>query len=386
MVKTRSEDTIILNGFNPSQTKMEPVYDALYHFCEIKKSFDESSRFNIILFQEDGSRFLEHFTLYQENILTVFRALYPTITKGNLSGGIFLAISIIINTYKKVSQKTFRLIILTDSGSSKIPKLFMPILEILIDQIKNLPFFIDIVRLNTDDLEEDEKLMDLIGRCNGGIHETNSEELLKDLLELLALKREIEVSSLIEEKNYTIPLENQQFYINLAELPIKQEELETCSICFKKDDKPMVKCPNCDAVTHTDCWFLWTAKSSIGIPHIFRCHNCYYLISLPKDYVQRMGLATRVNSAQIMPKKSFDEIYEHLEKLEAESSPELATFEYHMENPEIVGDLGALREISEKGFTIENNDEEIKFILCPHCYKMITSVYTLCPVCHKKIK
>ena len=120
----------------------------------------------------------------------------------------------------------------------------MPILENIIDQVKDMPFFIDIIRLNVDDYEEDAKLMNLVRRCNGGIHEINNVELLYDILEFLALKREIEVSSLIESKDYIIPHENQSFYENLAEIPIEVEKPEICSICFQKDERPIVTCPN----------------------------------------------------------------------------------------------------------------------------------------------
>ena len=87
MVKTRSEDTLILNGFTPGETAMGLVYEALENFCEIKKSIDESSRFNIILFQEEGPNYLEHFTLNPENILIALKSLEPVIVKGNIGGG-----------------------------------------------------------------------------------------------------------------------------------------------------------------------------------------------------------------------------------------------------------------------------------------------------------
>ena len=79
MAKTRSEDTLILNAFTPGVTFMEPVYNAVEHFCKIKKKIDESSRFNIILFQEDGPNYLEHFTLNPKNILIALKSLEPVI-------------------------------------------------------------------------------------------------------------------------------------------------------------------------------------------------------------------------------------------------------------------------------------------------------------------
>ncbi|MFX1388020.1 MAG: hypothetical protein ACFE9M_12455 [Promethearchaeota archaeon] len=386
MAKTRSEDTIILNGLTPGVTFMEPVYKAIEHFCEIKKSIDESSRFNLILFQEDGPNYLENFTLNPENISNTLKSLSPLIIRGNLSGGIFVAISLIINVFKKVSHKTFRLIILTDSGSFRIPKLFMPILEILIDQIKNMPFFIDIVRLNVDDYEEDKKLMNLVRRCNGGIHEINSVTLLYDILEFLALKREIEVSSLIEGKNYIIPPEYQQFYKNLAELPIEIEKSEACSICFQKDDRPIVKCPNCGVLTHKACWALWTSKSSIGIPHVFRCHNCYKLIKLEKDFVQRMKLAKKVELAQILPQKDLQDIHDYLVSLEAGGDPKIVSVETPLARPKEFESLGNLDNDLEEVQVPEFGNDEMKFILCPYCLKMISAGNKKCPNCNRTFK
>ncbi|MFX1393688.1 MAG: hypothetical protein ACFFAH_08940 [Promethearchaeota archaeon] len=386
MTKTRSEDTLIINGLTPGVTFMESVYKAIEHFCEIKKSIDESSRFNIILFQEDGPNYLENFTLNPENILNTLKSLSPFIIRGNISGGILVAISFIINVFKKVSHKTFRLIILTDSGSFKIPKLFMPILDILINQIKNMPFFIDIVRLNVDDYEEDKKLMNLVRRCNGGIHEINSVTLLYDILEFLALKREIEVSSLIEGKNYIIPSENQQFYINLAEIPIEIEKSDVCSICFQKDDRPIVKCPNCDIITHKACWALWTSKSSIGIPHVFRCHNCYNLIKLEKDFVQRIKLAKKVELAQILPKKNLQEIHNYLESLEAGEEIKIVSADTPLARPKEFESLGNLDDDPEEVQVPEFGDDEMKFILCPYCLKMIPAGNKKCPNCHRTFK
>ena len=151
MPKTRSEDTLILFALTPGITSMTPVYNALTLLSNLKKDGDSSSRFNIIFFQEDGPNYLENFTLNAEYIVMALKSLEPVIVKGNVGGGIFLGISIIIDVFKKVSEKSFRLIILTDSGTPKIAKLYMPILETMIDQIKGMPFFIDIVRIDVED-------------------------------------------------------------------------------------------------------------------------------------------------------------------------------------------------------------------------------------------
>ena len=137
--KTRSEDTLIFNALTPDITNMETVYQAIEEFCNIKKKADPSERFNIILFQEDGPNYLEDFTLNPENILIALKSLEPILVKANVAGGIFVALTFIIQVFKKISEKCFRLIILTDSGSLKIPKSYIPALQDLIDSVHTFP-------------------------------------------------------------------------------------------------------------------------------------------------------------------------------------------------------------------------------------------------------
>lgn len=386
MGKTRSEDTLILNGLTPEITKMKPIYKALKHFFETKKSIDYSSRFNIILFQEDGPNYLESFTLNPENVLIALKSLEPIIVKANIGGGIFVAVSFIIDVFKKIPEKTFRLIVLTDSGTPIIPKLQMPVLQNLIDQVKDMPFFIDIIRLNIEDLEEDKKLMDLAKRCNGGIHEINKSELLYDILEFLALKREIDPRNLLESKTYVIPPENHYFYENLADIPLEITKKEKCSICHKKDNNPILKCKTCGIITHRTCWALWTSISSIGIPNVFRCHNCYSLLKLEKDFIQKIKLAEQVKQANILLKWDIEDIYNHLESLEVKDGPKIVSVENPMSSLEISEDFSYSEEKSEESKIFVTDNSEIKFILCPFCYKMITTNYTRCPNCFRNLK
>ncbi|TFG30762.1 MAG: hypothetical protein EU532_00285 [Promethearchaeota archaeon] len=387
MTKSFSEDTLILNALSPGITSMTAVYSALTLFTNLKKDGDTSSRFNIIFFQEDGPNYLENFTLNPEYIIMALKSLEPAIVKGNVGGGIFLGIAILIDVFKKISEKSFRLIILTDSGTPKISKLYLPVLETMIDQIKNMPFFMDIIRIDIEDLEEDTKLMKLAGICNGSIYRINNVDSLPSILEILALKREVSSETKYNSKQISIPKENQQFYINLAEYPIELTRPETCSICGLKDYNAMVKCPNCGIVAHKICWALWTEESTIGIPHIFRCHNCYNLIKLEKDFIEKVKLAKKVKEAQILPQKNILDIKEYLESLETQDGPKIV----HIHDPMGIPS----EEFIEEGYNFNENreeeiatedGEEVRFILCPHCFKMITNQYKRCPNCHRILK
>ena len=389
MPKTRSEDTLILFALTPGITSMTPVYNALTLLSNLKKDGDSSSRFNIIFFQEDGPNYLENFTLNAEYIVMALKSLDPVIVKGNVGGGIFLGISIIIDVFKKVSEKSFRLIILTDSGTPKIAKLYMPILETMIDQIKGMPFFIDIVRIDVEDQDEDTKMMRLAALCNGSINRINDIYSLPPILEILALKRKITEENITNRNHFAIPAENQQFYINLADVPQELKKPETCSICFKKDYNAILKCPNCGVVTHKICWAQWAEDSSIGIPHIFRCHNCYNLIKLERKFIEKVKLAKTVKEAKILPQKDISDIKEYLESLETEGGPNIIHIHDPMGIPAeefIEEELIAQEEISHHPIASENDEEEVKFILCPHCFKMITNQYKRCPNCHKNLR
>ncbi|MFX1444350.1 MAG: hypothetical protein ACFFHV_13125 [Promethearchaeota archaeon] len=388
MPKTRSEDTLILFALTPGIISMTPVYNGLTLFGNLKKDADPSSRFNIIFFQEDGPNYLENFTLNPEYIVMALKSLEPVIVEGNVGGGIFLGISIIIDIFKKVSEKSFRLIILTDSGTPKIAQLYMPVLETVIDQIKGMPFFIDIIRIDVEDQEEDTKMMKLAALCNGSINRINDIDSLPSLLEILALKRNVSQDDISNRNISTIPVVNQQFYINLADDPKELKKPETCSICFKKDYNAMVECPNCGIVAHKICWAQWAEDSSIGIPHIFRCHNCYYLIKMEKKFIEDVKLAKKVKKAKILPHKDLSDIKEYLESLETEGGPNIVHIHDPMGIPseEFIEQKLITQEENSHNSVASENEEEIRFILCPHCFKMITNQYKRCPNCHKYIK
>ena len=167
MEVTRSEDCLIFTGLTPEYTKMSRAYDAIADFMKKKQSVDMSDRFNFISFQESGPSYLDHFTFEPELILSTLKSFERKSVRANLAGGIFVAITFIIDVFKKISEKVFRLIILTDDGSHKIPFHFLPVLEDLIAKVKDMPFFIDVIRINASDIQEGQKLAGLVKKTNG---------------------------------------------------------------------------------------------------------------------------------------------------------------------------------------------------------------------------
>ena len=125
---TRSEDCLIFNGLTPKITKISRAYEAIATFMRKKQAIDMSDRFNFISFQENGPSYLDHFTFEPELILNTLKSLERNFVRANIAGGIFVAITFIIDVFKKISEKVFRLIILADDGSHKIPFHYLPVL------------------------------------------------------------------------------------------------------------------------------------------------------------------------------------------------------------------------------------------------------------------
>ncbi len=348
---------------------MSRLTKALDRFLSLKKEKDPSDRFNIILFQGSGPNYLNGFTLNPNTILLALKSLESTLIPANISYGIFVATTFIIDVYKRISHKAFRLIILTDAGTLKIPAQYIPVLNNLIDKVKNMPFFIDVVRINVEEPQEDKKLMDLAERCYGSVHRINSARDLESILKVLALKRQIPEEAYYDEDKNVIPKENQPFYINLAEYPQDYRRVGKCAICFQRDDEGLVICPKCQTITHRSCLAQWSESSNIGIKNVFRCFQCYNLLKLDKKYIDLVKYG-KVASAGNINVEEID-LQQFQENLEAEQAPE------------IIKAHDPLMPIAEKkeSQTKTEKKKRPRFFLCPNCSKMISNNFDKCPNC-----
>ena len=358
------------------------IYEAIERFCEVKTSIDPSSRYNVSFFEENGPNYLEDFTLNPEHILLTLKSLEPVIIGGNIGGGIFVGISFIIQVFKTIGKKAFRLIVFSDTGTPKIAPIYIPVLENLIDRVKDMPLFIDIIRIKIKDTEEDERLQKLVERCGGGIFYVKKLNNLPQLLETLALKKKIKKKSL-EDGKYIIPADSHLFFINLAEDLAEVKKRDTCSICFEKDAIDVLKCKKCGTIAHRTCWAQWAPKTSIGIPHVFRCFNCFNLIKLDKEYMEKIKFT---KALQHDIRIELLEVQDYLKSFESQDYPQVIQAENTLGISTGVFDVNQIDTPKTEDFKKKIMDEELKFILCPHCHKMITNEYKICPSCHKTIK
>ena len=89
---------------------------------------------------------------------------------------------------------------------------------------------------------------------------------------------------------------------------------QTCSVCFKKDTKAIVQCPNCETKSHKVCWALWAKTSNIGIFNLFRCHNCFRLLRFDEEFVYNVHTgkiqAVEEIKIEVMDLQDFEESLE----------------------------------------------------------------------------
>jgi rRNA maturation endonuclease Nob1 len=379
MEASKSEDCLIFYAFTPEYTKYKQVSTAISEFMKNKQMSDPSDRFNLIVFLKDGPNYLDHFTFDPELISKTLKSLGKDISKANIAGGIFIAISFIIEVFKKISEKFFRLLILVDDGAYEIPDNILPALESLITRVKDIPFFIDTVLIGSPYSDQAQKLLKLTNLCNGELYGIKGVKDLSSILIDLSEKKRVSAPSFVKQQIRMILPDNQPFFINLADEPNAVSAGATCSICFQGDDQDIIACPSCDAIAHKVCWAQWAETSSIGISHVFRCHNCFNILRLEEQYINdvKAGKIPTIAELNKMKKKN---IVEYLHELESKSEPQVV----QTEDP-FAADVRAMIESKREQPQIvveEKKKKRKKTVnICPNCSKIMMGDKKTCPSC-----
>ena len=375
-----SEDTVIFNALTPSITDMSKVYRVLEKFFQDKKAIDTSDRFGLVVFRDDGPDNLDEFTLEPKHILNALKTLEPELDKARIAGGIFRSLSFIIQVFKTISEKCFRVIILTDAGTHPLPKEFLTNLNEIIDNVFVFPCIIDIVRINVEDKKQNSILLSLAKRSGGNLHKIKNVDSLSFIMDILAKKKEISSNSIVSGQKAVIHKKKQEFFENLAEKLIFMKTEETCSICHERDKRFFVQCPSCLTTVHRKCFAAWAKNSNIGIHHIFRCHQCYYLVKLDEEYVQKVQKETDTK-----PKSRLHGFQKWLEELESRQGPVLRhtidpfeektqLFKLKIKQNKATGNITDMASIARR--------REVKNIFCVNCGSLISSLHTECPNCY----
>ncbi|MFW9828352.1 MAG: hypothetical protein ACFFEY_12245 [Candidatus Thorarchaeota archaeon] len=370
-----SEDCLIFYGLSSETTKFRQVYDAISDFMNKKHKIDPSGRFNFVLFLQDGPNYLNHFTFDPEYVLKTLKLLKNDIVKANSFGGILIALSLLIENFKKTSEKLFRLLVLLDENATRIPHDQLSLIEKFVKDIRNLPFYIDIIRIETNNNEESKILKKIANSSSGEFYQIKSAQDLKPLLNKL-VGNKFKMEYLYSRYKLKIDTdEAHAFFVSLADKPKAYNRHATCSICFQKDIDGIVQCPSCGTLVHKRCWAQWAISSIIEVPYAFRCHNCFYLLKLDKDFVfnVQIGAISSITKLDNVKKK---DINDYLKELESKIEPKVIKAEDPM-----VAEVRAIIESKRSNSEIIQNDEIITVNICPICNNVSIGNVKNCEIC-----
>lgn len=375
----RSEDTLVFVAVSPQYTSYEKFVRVLREFFERKQEIDPQDRFNIITFRDVGPAYFEDFTYNVDHLAETLTDLGPRLAVPNMAGGIFVAITFIIDVFKIVGGKCFRLVIISDASAPPLTK--EELISDLLYQVRDMPFFMDVIRLQSEDASDDWRLEKLAKITKGSLQHADSLGELRALLSELAEKKKLAYPGL-DKEGFTIGVENVPFYENMAQAPAvvppeEQGEADKCSICFQKEcmrchQEVLQRCPKCGALAHDCCWANWTESSHMGLQHLFRCHQCYNLLKLPKAFVAEVlsGKAPAIG-ADFAPSSQYD----LLRDKDQAAAPSLVDADDPF--------LAALMEVEEAK---ESASQDVDAILCPNCKSSLPPTAKFCNKCGTKIQ
>lgn len=405
MGQTNSEDVILFIALSSKAIKKKNLYDGLGSFASKKSSIDPSDRFNIIIFTESGPVYLENFTFDFNTIIDSLDQYRDSRVKPNIAGGIFVAATFIIDVFKQISDKVFRLLVIIDKKSVKIPDQFFVVLQNLLEKVKDMPFIIDVIHLGRGNKHKN--LRTLVQLCRGKFYEVTTQDEFQERLLRLAEKHTLNYS-----QSLTVYRKDKPFYENLADDVRILMERKTCSVCFQETDETIVQCPNCETVAHMSCWAHWAKTTNIGMPHLFRCHNCFNLLKLDENYVKIVQ-----EGKEPTKKMKFEarDIHTYLRTLEEKESPQIVAVEDPLTMPEsdeedwteepeeiVIDDepdeeeikiveekeknQPRIRPIPRASERRAREDERVKMIICPVCSAINTSNDNFCKQCGNRLR
>jgi hypothetical protein len=379
METTRSEDTLVFLALDRKKTKMSVVASKLKRFFQSKQDIDPNDRFNFITFERNKPVYLEDFSFNIDYIISTFKEIIPRIESLNMAGGIFVAITFIIDVFKIVGGKTFRLLIITDKNTPSLKNI--EVLDDLVEKISSFPFFIDVIRINIRDHEEDQKWTNLVKKTSGKMKFVNDEKELDRIFADLAKKKRIKLSGFIDKSKIYISADNEMFFENIAEdiTSISDENHEMkCQICGLNRNpdynSSLYKCGKCGVTIHKECSALWAKFSNVGmnLPHLYRCQNCFNLLKLSRNFVEAIQLGKKPEEV-IADTTVFSDIADILFEREKEKG-ELKLI--HGENP-----FQYEEEVPENLEEIKEQEEKITIVFCPSCGKTLSSNSSFCLGC-----
>jgi len=334
-MKTAYEDIFFYLDLTKDILKKKELIKAIKYYISEKNKSNLKGHYGLLIFQEEGNPI---FIIDKKDSNIIANAIEENWRtrpkkKSFFENGLFYIFSYIAETTRKKS-KINRIIVITDTPSD-LSEDYTDALFSLVSKIKNLPTFIDIIRISEKSerfFKDDVKLNVLTSDTKGGIFYLHDK---KDFMNIIKkLVKPIQLIRLIEGQEIKIKIkkEDYDFYSHLAKklIPISKEETgikcyfcqeEICPVCTNIYDIPLM-CENCGSMFHNCCITNYTIQYNIGIPHIFRCPRCDILLKIKQDDIVKLeddNIKTVEEYIETEDNKTITEIHSIQENLIKES-------------------------------------------------------------------
>ncbi len=401
---SQSEDIVFLIDFNPNFYKPDILPTRFLKFKEILDDFlerriqiDPSGRILLIPYNCPKLNITHEFNPISDPIAQNFLNISNIMELENskieflLNDALKLAMQKLIAVFKTIRDRTLRLIIISNEVSKQNPQFYQKILDIINGVGCKLDVIFDIVCFNKD-FVGDKSLLGLFktvrDKTNGSLYEIENEKSFTEAFSKIVEKKDVLIQEILGKKMYTEP---QEFLEIIASDLLQIDEILDdseliCQICFTKECACQGildfythgrKCPNCGKIMHLCCAGKWAENQNlehnyIGFPTVLRCPFCFYLLKVPKEFVNFDEILEKLQKKYIESKKKFEErlkseqikigqlesFSEELRKAESEKANISAWLREHLPNRK----EREIERISDEIVRLPTYEEKVSFI------------------------
>jgi len=364
------EDIFFYLDLTKDILKKKEVTKAIKYYISEKNKTNIKGHYSLLIFQEEGNPIFITGKKDSSIIENAIEENWKSRPKKQsfFENGLFYIFSYIAETIRKKSRHN-RIIIITDTPSD-LSEDYTEALFGLVDKIKVIPTFIDIIRVSEREerfFKDDVKLNILSSDTNGGIFYLSDK---KDFLSIIKkLTKTKQIVNLFGDKSEKIKIrkEDYDFYSHLAknlkpshanDVGLKchlcQEEI--CPCCADINDTLQL-CEGCGVAFHNCCVTNYTIQNHIGIPHIFRCPNikCDILLKIDQDeIVTPLDDSAEMIDEYIEPEEESMGLNEHtniseLESIDVDDSTNIGTSKKGIQKVRLGGFFGKTYTIKKEG-------------------------------------
>jgi len=330
-MKTSYEDIFFYLDLTKDILKKKELIKAIKYYISEKNKSNLKGHYGLLIFQEEGNPIFiidkKDSSIIANTIEENWRSRPKK--KSFFENGLFYIFSYIAETTRKKS-KINRIIVITDTPSD-LSEDYTDALFNLVSKIKNLPTFIDVVRISEKSerfFKDDVKLNILTSDTKGGIFYLHDKKNFMNIIKKLMKPKELISRIEGQEVKIKIKKEDYDFYSHLAkELKQTKEDPgikcyfcqeDICSFCTNIYDIPLM-CENCGSVFHNCCITNYTIQHNIGIPHVFRCPRCDILLKIKQDDIVKLEDDNIKSVEEYIESKDIKSVTETQEELFKES-------------------------------------------------------------------